>query len=325
MKVFVNNVWSHWVLLFSIGLLFGSCERESHIEAQISKIDVPVAVARFEQAFYGSDQPLDDLKRHYPYLFPKQYADSIWQQRRKDSLQQALFSEVNEKFEEFTQEAEMRRLFQHYQYYFPEKKAPKVLTLMSDVDYQNKVIFADSLLLIAVDTYLGSENMLYDGISAYQRTTMSPEYLMRDIADAMTQREVPNPQSRSFLAKMIYHGKRHYMKDLLIPHKTDWEKIGFTASDLAWAQENEQYIWKYFIENDLLYQTDPKLSQRFIDEAPFSKFFLEFDQESPGRIGQWMGWQIVRAFNKNNDVSLQTFLALDAETIFNKSKYKPKK
>ena len=124
---------------------------------------------------------------------------------------------------------------------------------------------------------------------------------------------------------MIYFGKELYMKDLLIPQISDADKIGYTPEQIVWSQENEGYIWRYFVDEKLLYDSDPKLPGRFINPAPFSKFYLEIDNESPGQIGRWIGWQIVRSYMKNNDVSLQQLLQTDAKEIFDKSKYKPKK
>jgi uncharacterized protein YjaZ len=74
-----------------------------------------------------------------------------------------------------------------------------------------------------------------------------------------------------------------------------------------------------------LYSTDDKLVGRFIAQAPFSRFNLELDSESPGAIGQYIGWQIVRSYMENNPTSLLQMLQMDAQTIFNKAKYKPKK
>ena len=64
---------------------------------------------------------------------------------------------------------------------------------------------------------------------------------------------------------------------------------------------------------------------RFIKPASFSKFYFEIDNETPGRVGAWVGWQIVRAFMENNKVSVQDLLVADAKTIFEQSHYKPKK
>ena len=79
------------------------------------------------------------------------------------------------------------------------------------------------------------------------------------------------------------------------------------------------------MENNLLYSTDSKLPNRFINVAPFSKFYLEIDNDTPGRVGTWVGWQIVRSFMENNDVTLQQVLQMDPMELFQKSKYKPKK
>ena len=79
------------------------------------------------------------------------------------------------------------------------------------------------------------------------------------------------------------------------------------------------------MEEQLLYSTDIRLPSRFINSAPFSKFYLEIDNETPGRVGTWVGWQIVRSFMKNNDVNLQQLLQMDPIEIFQNSKYKPKK
>ena len=111
----------------------------------------------------------------------------------------------------------------------------------------------------------------------------------------------------------------------MIPSDSDAEKIGYTPEEIQWAQDNEGYMWRYFIENKLLFDTSSKLANRFINPAPFSKFYLEIDNETPGSIGKWLGWQIVRSYAKNNEVSLEALLQTDAKELFDNSKYKPKK
>jgi len=116
-----------------------------------------------------------------------------------------------------------------------------------------------------------------------------------------------------------------YLKDVLLPDYTDADKMGYKEDQITWCQENEGYIWRYFIENKMLYDTDQKLIPRFINPAPFSKFYLEIDNDSPGRVGAWIGWQIVRSYMENNEVSVSQLLKTDAKELFEKSRYKPKK
>ena len=149
--------------------------------------------------------------------------------------------------------------------------------------------------------------------------------MMPDLVSSFSQGKIAPPTDRSLLGQMIYFGKELYMKDMLLPETTDGAKIEYTEDQIKWCQENEAEIWRYFIDNKILFDTDTKLMQRFISVGPYSKFYLEIDRESPGRIGQWLGWQIVRSYMKNNEVTMQKMLAMDAKEIFDNSKYKPKK
>ena len=40
--------------------------------------------------------------------------------------------------------------------------------------------------------------------------------------------------------------------------------------------------------------------QKFIDDAPFSKFGSSIDHKSPGGVGKWIGWKIVVKMPKNH-------------------------
>jgi len=311
------------VILFS----FYSCKNETGVSEDISKIQLNLTVFRFDREF-AEAKPGDipKLKQKFPYLFPKQYSDSVWIAKLKDTLQNEIFSEVNKTFPNFDKEtADIELFFKHVVYHFPNYRTPDVITVISDVDYSNRVILADTLLLIGLDNYLGKDHKFYRGIEQYIAAGLDKTYLISDVASAFGKTTLSFPSDRTFLAQMIYYGKELYLKDKLIPLATDAQKIVYTPDELAWAQANEEQIWRYFIERELLYSTDNMLAPRFLDPAPFSKFRLELDNESPGRLGRYMGWQIVRAFMNNNDVKLNQLLDLSADEIFKKSNYKPKK
>lgn len=314
------------VLVFAF-LTILSCRISDRTEEEINKIELDLQVSRFDRDFaQASVEDLPSLKLRYPFLFPSQYPDSLWRAKMRDTIQIELFEEVDKVFEEFDGvEAELEVLLKHIVYYFPDTQMPKVITLTSEVDHANRVILADSLLLIALDNYLGMDHRFYRGIDRYMAQNLDKKYLVSDVASAFANKFVKYPATRSFLAKMIYHGKILYLKDIWMPLAPDEEKIHFTEDELAWANANEEQIWRYFIERELLFSTDQGLAPRFIDPAPFSKFRLELDSESPGRIGRYIGWKIVQAFMSNNDISLQKLISTPADEIFKQSGYKPNK
>ena len=305
-----------------------SCKKEDKRAAEIAKIPVVLELARFDREFATAGvEDIPNLKTQYPYLFPEQFSDSVWMAKLKDTVQQELFSEVDRTFGEFSlQEAELTALFQHISYYFPDYTIPKVVTLTSEVQYNNRVILTDSLLLLGLDNYLGKDHHFYRGVSRYISKGLDKTFLISDVTGAFTKRINRYPRDRSFLSRMVYYGKELYLKDRLIPFATDAQKIVYEPEELEWAITNEEQIWRYFIEQELLYSTDTELDRRFLDPAPFSKFRLELDSESPGRLGRYMGWQILRAFmEKNPETPLATLLKMPADEIFKGANYKPQK
>ncbi|MFT7065848.1 MAG: gliding motility-associated lipoprotein GldB [Sediminicola sp.] len=315
------------VLVLGLCFILISCGNDKKVKEEVQNINVDVKVLRFDRDFAEAG-PLDipGLKNTYPYLFPAQYSDSVWEAKLTDTLQVELLYEVGEAFPNFNKETQdLELFFKHVKYYFPNISIPTVVTITSDVDYNNRVILADSLLIIGLDNYLGQDHKFYGGIQKYISFGLGRDYLVSDVAATFAKKVNPFPKDRAFLSQLIYYGKELYLKDKLLPLETDANKIGYSQEELDWAKVNEEMIWRYFIERELLYSTDTKLGIRFLDQAPFSKFQLELDNESPGRIGRFVGWEIVRSFMENNDVSLQQLLSLPAEEVFKRSRYKPSK
>ena len=314
------------ITVFSF-FLFVQCKKNNNNEEEINSIPINISFDRFDKKFYDINSfKLKDLKNQYYYLFPDKFDDIVWVNRRKDSLQLILKNAIEKKFNNFDLiEDEVNHFFKHLKYYFPNIKIPKIVTLINNVDYQSKIIYLDTLVLISLDTYLGKNHEIYNGIPNYIKYDMDIAFLSSHIADKFLSGKINYPKERTFLSQMIYYGKKLYLKEKLLPHKNDTINIGYSKQNLTWAQENELYIWKYFIEKELLYNTDTKLIKRFLDPSPFSKFYLEIDNQSPGRIGRWIGWQIVRSFvKKNPEVKLEDLIFMSSEELFIKSGYKPK-
>ncbi|MDC6365839.1 MULTISPECIES: gliding motility lipoprotein GldB [Flavobacteriaceae] len=314
-------------LTFLMMFIHSGCKKSDKTAEQISKIPIDMTVARFDREF-AEAEPYDipKLKSEYPYLFPEQFADSIWIAKLTDTIQLELSEEVDKTFGDFGEESEeLKSLFQHIKYYFPGITVPKVVTLTSDVRYQDRVILTDSLLLLGLDNYLGKNHHFYQSIQRYIALGLDEKYLTSDVASAFAKKVLRYPRNRTFLSRMVFYGKELYLKDKLLPNISDAQKIGYSEGQMDWAIASEEQIWRYFVERELLYSTDAQLDRRFLDPAPFSKFQLELDNESPGRLGRYMGWQIVRAFMEKNKVSLHELLDVPADEILKKSNYKPKK
>jgi hypothetical protein len=92
---------------------------------------------------------------------------------------------------------------------------------------------------------------------------------------------------------MIEKGKQWYLLDKFLPGIPDSIKTGYTQQQLDWCRENEGLIWSYIVKNEDLNSINPAVIQTYIGEGPFTQGFSQ--EYSPGNIGQWIGWQIVKS------------------------------
>jgi gliding motility-associated lipoprotein GldB len=316
------------LLFVLVAITFFSCKEDGKVEEAVAKIPIEFKVERFDRIFWTSKpEDLQKVKEQYPYFFPSHISDSTLINKLKDPLLKELYGEVQMQYPNLGKiETDLKNLFAHVQYYFPNNKTPRVITLINEVDTEGRVFYTDTLALISLDCYLGKDHRFYVDFPEFKKPEMEQNQILPNLVTSFCYGKIAPPADRTLLSAMIYYGKELYVKDKLIPEYSDAVKIGYTETQLQFCQANEYYMWSNLVENKLLYDSNPKNELRFIKPAPFTKFYLEIDNQTPGRVGQWLGWQIVRSYMENNeDVTLDQLLAMDSKSIFENSKYKPKK
>ena len=233
---------SFLVIFLGVFITLLSCKEEDKIENEISQISIDLLVERFDRIFNEANPAdLPKLKETFPFLFSKRIPDSIWLKRMEDTLQKQLLSEVNTRFTDFSvHENDLYRLNQHLKYYDPLFKVPRIITLTNDVDYRNKVVVTDTIVLIALDNYLGASHKFYEGIPRYKAQNMSEDQIIPDLSKAYAERYIYQSQRKTLLDDMIYFGKRLYFADKIIPFAEDQYKIGYSKEQMEFA---ESFIW----------------------------------------------------------------------------------
>ena len=223
------------------------------------------------------------------------------------------------------EEALLADAFSRYQYFFSDKKIPVVYTYISDLYYEKPVIVDDSIVIIALDVYLGDSFNRYRslGLPYYKIRCMTHDNIVVDVMKAMyVANLVPRNKQKTLLDRIIATGKLLYYLDAVLPDTPDSLKICYTTSQMKWVDENKTNVWAFLVRNKLFYSADYKIQTKLIEDGPFT---TGFSNDSPPRIGTWLGWQIVREYMyKHPDVTLENLIQNeDAQAIFNQSGYKP--
>lgn len=332
-------------LIFLFALAFISCKQNNRPD--ITNIKLDIKIERFDKELStGRNKNLQqlsfELSKKYGFFYddyihkmvgsPDFTEDYVISGLFKDPAYADLTKEVDSVFPSLsTQEADLTETFKYIKYYYPKAKIPNFISFVSGFSYQVPV--GDNYIGIGLDMFLGKNSKFYKGIiesvPMYMSRRFSPENIVPRTAETFAHEELfPEPDAnRTLLAKMIFQGKMLYFLDQVLPEKiADTAKIGYTSDQLSWTQNFESDIWAYFLENNLLYETDYHKIQVYLSDGPFTPGLGE-NRDSAPKLGVWTGWQIIRKYMAENPkITLQQLMAEnDAQKILNRSKYKPKR
>jgi hypothetical protein len=236
-----------------------------------------------------------------------------------------MYNEVNKQYFNVNQyNQQLTDAFKGFQYFFPQAKIPEITYFVSGYNYAN--ITTAQTLGIGLEMYLGSSYKPYTllEIPVYRQKLMRSEYIVIDALQAWISTELEKEEDySSLLHQMLYKGKVLYTIENLVPDLSDTVKFGYSENQLMWCKNNESKIWSHFIEKKLLFKALRGDSFKYINEGPFT---AGFPRESPGKIGVWLGYQIIKKYvSQNPKITLkQLFDNHNAQQILTLSKYKPK-
>ncbi|MBK9329445.1 MAG: hypothetical protein IPM95_09075 [Sphingobacteriales bacterium] len=314
-------------------------------EKVVKKSEVQVDIIRFEKELFACnpdelENELARLDAKYPLFYkifyhqvlniPATGNKEMQLQVMRDFLtkkaMRGLYDTVQQRFADiaFLKE-DLQTAFANYKSYFPEKPTPKVITCISEFSY-SVFTATDSILGISLDKYLGPGYIYYPAVFqeyTFMIPTFDQKYMAIDCANVLGANIVPVPDDKStLLDKMVAEGKILFFIQSLLPQEKENDIIKYTEKQWKWCKDNEQQIWAYFLEKNLLYDT--KFEQfKYVKEGPTT---YGMPKESPGKAGAWLGWQIVQKYMEENpDTTLKELFAVsDGQKILTASKYKPK-
>jgi gliding motility-associated lipoprotein GldB len=342
----IHRIPKQIYLIFFIGLVITACNGSKKVD--VSHIPIDVKIERFDREFDAlrtKPMELQAVYLHKKYgIFYQDYVERIL---NAGSIRDtAYFATLRQIFAGNAyldlkhdvdsiypgnmdqQNEELTDAFRRIKYYYPKKNLPKVYAYFSG--FQAQTSLGDGYMGIGLDLFLGNSRFypaLTESFPRYISRRFNPANIAPRVVEGIAREDMfpENDNDLSMLAKMIYNGKILYFMDQTLPDVADSVKIGYTSPQIKWCEDNQSNIWAYFLEENLLYETDFQKIQTFINEAPFTPGVGEKNNSAP-KLGVWTGWQIVREYmNRHPEVTLPQLMAMtDAQKILNDSKYRPK-
>jgi len=331
-----------FALLFALFWLFTGIKKTAKNNVKSSQLreakeQLNIQLLRYEQDLFSLDfvhlkTEIERLAEKYP---PILIEPDVWNDEEmmtqlnaylKDTLNIALFETTKKVIKEEVLRKELKTAFGYYKVFYPDDSVPVIITLIPGLDFtMPSVYFFDDVLFVNIDMYLGADKPFYTkyGMPLYMTERCEPVYIPIDIfKKAMVYKHLGNQPTSTLLETMIYEGKKLYFTEMMFPTMQERFIIGYSEEKFNWANTYIGNIWNYMIEKNELFGKGDALMRCYIEESPFTK---PFGNDSPGRLGTFIGWKLIQSYMKNNpDVTLQELMQeTDYQKILNNSKFKP--
>ena len=325
-------------------LMLVACNNKKNIP-DVSNIKVPFKTLRFEKDFFSIDTnhieaSLNSLQKEYgPFLNDFLY-NILSSQPNPDSVTANVklfihdyftrYQAAEQKFTSFSsEEKDIQKGLKYVKYYFPDYKVPQqAITFVGPLEGYGNVL-TNSGLAIGLQLYMGKDFADYHSeylsniYPSYQSRRFEEAYIpVNCMTNVINDIYTPKSGSQTLIEQMVEEGKRMYVLDLVMPETSDTLKTGYTSNQLQGCYDNEAGIWNFFIQNNLLYITDPLQTREYVNDGPKTE---ALGPASPGNIGLFVGWQIVKKWmDDHKKTSPEQLLQTPAKQIFEEAKYKPR-
>lgn len=326
------------IALGSLLAIFSACGREPEaceLNPEVANVKAPVELERLEQPFFRIKSTADAKRflAEHP-LFANQFlqrrqfptdevlAATLTRLATNAGLQQ-LGRETDSTFRDSEKlKSGLQRMFQHIRYNFPAFSVPPVKTFVTGLSQD--MFVNDSLMVLGLDFFVGPNAKYRPNVPDYILRRYRPENVLPTAALAISSKyNSKQLTDQTMLAEMVQFGKSLYFAERVLPCTPDSLLMGYTGQELASVSFNEGKIWAHFIEKQLLYNTTSFTIQKYVGERPN---IPEIGKTCPGRVGAWVGWQIVRKYMTSHpNVTLAQLMAdKNAQHILADSRYRPK-
>jgi hypothetical protein len=213
--------------------------------------------------------------------------------------------------------------FKRLKYHFPDRKVPNSIFFINSL-FSASVFCTEKEVAIGLDRYLGANARVIKELPSQQfyewiKIGMEPRYLSRDVIAAWLMTNYLEETNENYAAEMIRWGKILFLTKVLLPEVKEVTILRYTTNQFQWANESEKAIWKYLVDKEMLFKTDEETRINLLKEGPYS---IGLPKESPDRIGQFMGYKIVKQYMEEEEISLKKLVEMPYNELLQKYKVK---
>ena len=207
--------------------------------------------------------------------------------------------------------------FKRLHFHLSEVPLPKQIYYINSLFVSN-VYCSNREIGIGLERYLGPKEAVIEELPSqeffqWMKDGMLKEYIPRDVLSEWISTNIVEEVNGTFAEKMIRWGKIIYLTESAFPTMNKHTLLRYTKNRYAWSEHNESSIWKYIINQNLLFSKNERDHANLLNEGPFT---VGLPEKSPDRLGQFLGWKMVHEFMEQNEsISINELVKLPYNTI----------
>ena len=209
---------------------------------------------------------------------------------------------------------ELENGFKRFHALLPSEPVPDVILMTSGFNYA--IYPREEYLAIGLEWFIGHEHPILEKLPPemfpqYRKLRMHPDLIT---ANALRGWMLVNFQNRGYTGRMLaedilYWGKVLWLTKRCLPELHEHLLLDWTPTELEWAKANEESIWIELQPSDVIFETNRTVYNRWLTEGPFTRAG-SIPQESPDKLGIWMGWNIVEDYMEANpEITIEELFA----------------
>ena len=209
--------------------------------------------------------------------------------------------------------------FKRLSYFLPKWKKPKSIYFINS-RFAASAYCSNKSIAIGEDRYLGPKDKLVQALPPSQfygwiKEAMQPSFVSSDVLLVWISSHGLEETTENYASEMIRWGKMLFLTHICLPELSEAQIVRYSKKDFDWAVASEKAFWTYLVDEELLFKTDEETRMNLLHEGPFT---TGLPKESPDRMGRFLGYQIVKQYMENNDVSPKELVNIPYNKILQK-------
>lgn len=217
---------------------------------------------------------------------------------------------IREKFGDLTSKREeITGGFRNLRFHFPKGKVPEHVVFMNSF-YASSAFCTEKEIGIGLERYLGKETDVIrelpsDQFYEWMKEGLDQRFMSRDALCAWIMTHYVGEVEGNLAEHMIQWGKILYLTEAAFPDEKESMVLRYTDDELKWATDQEYEIWKYLVQDKLLFKIDERIRINLLNDAPFT---VGLPEKGPDRLGQFMGWRMVHKYMQIKRITVEELI-----------------